>query len=574
MRTRAPSSGRSARCREPAAHLRWRVAGAGDPLRGDELACAALAADPDALAAAVAATADGPRQRRPAGPGLAVVAGLRLPGRGHRAGLLAAVGHGTRRSGRGDGGRHRPQPPVRGRLPSGRDRPGPGRQTAAGDDLATLVDRLFAGHLDRVAESLRARHALGRSLIWGNVAAACASAAGSVRAAAGAAWPDRLADLPRRRPARPGRPRPLDRPHRRRPVLPAHDLLPVVEDLRRRGGPLRRLLARPLPDRDLPHMILFLSNADTELLALGSIVHRLPDGFPAVRAGQPGPARRGADLDGVTAVVVRLLGGRGRLGAGRSTTCGPACVAAERPADRARRRGRARRRADPAVDRARRHRHARPTATWPPAGRANVEHLLRFVADTVLLDGFGFDPPRPLPLTEVWDRAGLGVPGAARDPDRPLVGVVFYRAHLVAGNTQFVADLCRAIEDAGGDALPVSCYSLRPDADGRVEALELLPRPRRRRAGHHGAGHGPGRGHVRRRGRRLAGPAARRPRRAGHPGAGVQPVPRRLGGRRGRADAARRGHGRRHPRVRRPHHRPGVRVQGGGRRRRRARAPR
>ena len=36
-------------------------------------------------------------------------------------------------------------------------------------------------------QSLRARHALGRSLIWGNVAAACASAAGAVRAAAGAA---------------------------------------------------------------------------------------------------------------------------------------------------------------------------------------------------------------------------------------------------------------------------------------------------------------------------------------------------------------------------------------------------
>ena len=33
-----------------------------------------------------------------------------------------------------------------------------------------------------------------------------------------------------------------------------------------------------------------------------------------------------------------------------------------------------------------------------------------------------------------------------RDADRPLVGVVFYRAHLVAGNTQFVDDLCDAIE--------------------------------------------------------------------------------------------------------------------------------
>jgi cobaltochelatase CobN len=107
-------------------------------------------------------------------------------------------------------------------------------------------------------------------------------------------------------------------------------------------------------------------------------------------------------------------------------------------------------------------------------GPANVAQLLRFVADTTLLGGFGFEPPRPLPATVVWDGAGIGAPGAERRPDRPLAGVVFYRAHLVAGNTTFVADLCAAIDAAGGDALAVACYSLRPGPDGRVEALELL----------------------------------------------------------------------------------------------------
>ncbi|HKY69081.1 MAG TPA: hypothetical protein VJM49_22015, partial [Acidimicrobiales bacterium] len=57
-------------------------------------------------------------------------------------------------------------------------------------------------------------------------------------------------------------------------------------------------------------MILFLSNADTELLALGSIVHRLPDGFPPVRAANPARLDAAPELGGVTAVVVRLLGGR------------------------------------------------------------------------------------------------------------------------------------------------------------------------------------------------------------------------------------------------------------------------
>jgi cobaltochelatase CobN len=107
-------------------------------------------------------------------------------------------------------------------------------------------------------------------------------------------------------------------------------------------------------------------------------------------------------------------------------------------------------------------------------GPDNLAQLLRFLADTTLLGGFGFAPPRPLPATTVWDGAGLGVPGAQRRPGRPLVGIVFYRAHLAAGNTTFVADLCDAVEAAGGDALAVSCYTLRPGLDGRVEALELL----------------------------------------------------------------------------------------------------
>ena len=216
-------------------------------------------------------------------------------------------------------------------------------------------------------------------------------------------------------------------------------------------------------------MILFLSNADTELLALGSIVHRLPDGFPDVRGGHPGTDARAEapDLDGAEAVVVRLLGGRsawerpfddlraGCLEAGIPLIAvgGEAAPDAELT----------RLSTVPAGIAAEAHRYL------AAGGPANVEQLLLFVADTVLLGGFGFDPPAPVPQTGVWYTTPADASG---DRDRPLVGVVFYRAHLVAGNTQFVADLCRAIEAAGARALAVYCYSLRPDAHGRVEALE------------------------------------------------------------------------------------------------------
>ena len=100
-------------------------------------------------------------------------------------------------------------------------------------------------------------------------------------------------------------------------------------------------------------------------------------------------------------------------------------------------------------------------------GPENFEHLLRFVADTVLLEGYGFDGPREIARIRRVARSG-----STATASRPLVAVVFYRAHLVAGNTQFVADLCDAIEAAGADALALWCYSLRePASAGALVAL-------------------------------------------------------------------------------------------------------
>ncbi|MGH9004662.1 MAG: cobaltochelatase subunit CobN, partial [Acidimicrobiia bacterium] len=48
---------------------------------------------------------------------------------------------------------------------------------------------------------------------------------------------------------------------------------------------------------------------------------------------------------------------------------------------------------------------------------------------------------------------------------------LFYRAHLIAGNTTFVDDLCAAIRARGANALACWCYSLRPDERGDVPVL-------------------------------------------------------------------------------------------------------
>jgi cobaltochelatase CobN len=96
-------------------------------------------------------------------------------------------------------------------------------------------------------------------------------------------------------------------------------------------------------------------------------------------------------------------------------------------------------------------------------GPLNLLSLARFLSDTLLLTGEGFDPPCPMPAYGARPRPG--------PPGLPVVAVVYYRAHELAGNTAFVDTLCSAIEAAGGIPLPVFAGSLRSADD---ELLDLL----------------------------------------------------------------------------------------------------
>ncbi|HMC40588.1 MAG TPA: cobaltochelatase subunit CobN, partial [Acidimicrobiales bacterium] len=210
-------------------------------------------------------------------------------------------------------------------------------------------------------------------------------------------------------------------------------------------------------------MILYLSNAPTELLALRSIVEGMPADFPEIRAADPSALAHPPSLDGVGIVMVRLLGGAAAWPglaalAQQAANAGVPLLAFGGEA---------------APDAEMTAASTVPSATVAQAfeylvhgGLPNMEQMLRFVSDTVAMTGFGFEPPAAVPTTGVLYETAAG--------DGPLVAVLFYRAHLIAGNTLFVEDLCGAIEDLGGRAVAVWAYSLRPDHDGRVEALDLL----------------------------------------------------------------------------------------------------
>ncbi|RBY74646.1 cobaltochelatase subunit CobN [Geodermatophilus sp. TF02-6] len=96
-------------------------------------------------------------------------------------------------------------------------------------------------------------------------------------------------------------------------------------------------------------------------------------------------------------------------------------------------------------------------------GPDNLVQLHRFLSDTVLLTGEGFAPPAVAPDWGVLDRQSRG--------SGPTVAVLYYRAHHLAGNTAFVEDLCGAIEDAGGRALPVFTSTLRSVDPALLETL-------------------------------------------------------------------------------------------------------
>ncbi|WP_158886961.1 cobaltochelatase subunit CobN [Amycolatopsis anabasis] len=99
-------------------------------------------------------------------------------------------------------------------------------------------------------------------------------------------------------------------------------------------------------------------------------------------------------------------------------------------------------------------------------GPDNLTQLYRFLSDTLLLTGDGFEPPVEQPPWGVLDRPG-------RRTDGPVVAILYYRAHHLAGNTQFIDSLSKAIEDAGGQALPIFCASLRNREPEMMAELRL-----------------------------------------------------------------------------------------------------
>ncbi|MDT5357590.1 MAG: cobaltochelatase CobN, partial [Mycobacterium sp.] len=205
------------------------------------------------------------------------------------------------------------------------------------------------------------------------------------------------------------------------------------------------------------HRIALLSTSDTDLLSARA-------SLAAYKLGNPARQSIEAVLDGAEVVVLRVLGSSAEvadeLSALRATGLPLVVLGGERMPS-----AELMEQSSVPIGLA-----AQAHSYLAEGGPANLAQLHAFLCDTVLLTGQGFDEPVVIPE---WGYAERAVIGTADVDAR--IGVLYYRAHEVSGNSGFAHALADAIEAAGtAVGVPIFASSLRSAPDELFDALATL----------------------------------------------------------------------------------------------------
>jgi len=217
--------------------------------------------------------------------------------------------------------------------------------------------------------------------------------------------------------------------------------------------------------------IVFLSHADTDLLTLHRAIQSLPSDFPrtlginllAVKSEAHMAQLLDREIAGAKIIILRILGrpssipgfselvqrarqqGQHLIIVSGTSDFNPEYAAAST--------------VTPAI--------LQETLDYLDAGgHVNLVSLLHFLSDHLLLTGFGFDAPVILPQHGIYhpelpENASLQDWYLIRNAAFPNIGITFYRAHYISGNTAFIDALIRSLEDRNLNVLPVFTASLK-----------------------------------------------------------------------------------------------------------------
>jgi cobaltochelatase CobN len=235
-----------------------------------------------------------------------------------------------------------------------------------------------------------------------------------------------------------------------------------------------------------PAPIIFLTAADTDIQTLAASTSQLPVGFPALRVVNLLQLQQQLTIDtyaenilaSAQIIILRLLGGRSYWSYGlevvRETVQQTGAALVVLPGDDR-----------PDLDLLSHSTVSLTTVNqlwryFTEGGVENFVNALQFIANVCL--GHAYNPPPPQPIPRVglypWQFAPPHAPPLERGENKEQitkqkVGILFYRAHYLAGNTAPIDALCQALAKRQLQPVPVFVSSLR-DPDVQEELLSYF----------------------------------------------------------------------------------------------------
>ncbi|PMB23202.1 cobaltochelatase subunit CobN [Fischerella thermalis CCMEE 5198] len=226
-----------------------------------------------------------------------------------------------------------------------------------------------------------------------------------------------------------------------------------------------------------PAPLVLLTAADTDIQTLAATIPKLPTKFPAFRVANLLNLQHQVSIDNYAeqvlqqaqVIILRLLGGRSYWAYGlevvQETAQNNDINLIVMPGDDA---------LDPAL---------MSHSTLPlgvvnkiwryfsEGGTENIANALQYIADHCLSTSFNPPPPQVVPRIGLY--SWLGKLAAGKLPITAKVGILFYRAHYLAGNTKVIDALCEALAKRNLEPVPVFVSSLR-ELDVQEELSEIF----------------------------------------------------------------------------------------------------